>query len=200
MMSRRVRAVGAMTIVAVLAGCASSGTYVWADEYTATEAPGGYVVAPGDVLTIQVWDNDKISTHAVVRRDGNISVPLLNDVDVGGKAPAAIAREIEQRLKDANLITSPRVTVTVEQSSVAEVSVLGAVTKAGTYPIDRGDGVAEALAKAGGLTEFAHKDDIYLVRRRPTLVRIRFTFASATGESGKAVLFPLQPGDVITVE
>ena len=184
-----------------LAACASvQGSYVWADDYAAPAQSTRYVLGVGDALSVQVWNNDKISTKARVRSDGRISVPLLNDVDVAGKTPDEAARDIEQKLRVSNLVTLPRVTVVVEEIKPVSVSVLGKVNRAGTYPLDAGSGVAEALASAGGLTPFAHQDRIFVLRRTPTPLRIRFTFASLTDQSQRAALFRLRTGDVIVAE
>jgi polysaccharide biosynthesis/export protein len=82
----------------------------------------------------------------------------------------------------------------------SDVYVLGAVKTAGKYPLPPGSGVAEALALAGGLTEFAHKDRIFVLRHTPKPVLIRFTFDAITGQTGPAAAFRLQPGDVVKVE
>lgn len=201
--ARRVVAALLASLAAFAAtACASSGgQWVWADQYAA-QAPGSgeYVVGVGDLLAVQVWDNEKISTKARVRSDGRISVPLLNDVAVSGRAPTQISREIEQRLRDSNLVLNPRVSVLVEEVRPVTVSVLGAVTRAGSYELTSGDGVAEALASAGGLTEFAHKDRIFVMRRAPEPQRIRFTFGALTGRSGRAAMFRLRSGDVVVAE
>jgi polysaccharide export outer membrane protein len=80
------------------------------------------------------------------------------------------------------------------------VAILGAVARPGTYTLDRSNGVADALASAGGLTEFAHKDRIFVLRRTPTPARIRFTLAALTDSIGPAALFRLRSGDVVVAE
>jgi polysaccharide export outer membrane protein len=146
-------------------------------------------VQAGDLINVQVWDNDKLSSRGRVRSDGRISVPLLNDVAVAGKTPEEIAKEVEQRLASGNLVLRPRVTVLVEEAQPVTVSVLGKVARAGTLQLASGAGVAEALAGAGGLTEFAHEDRIFVLRRTPDPIRVRFTFGSLTDLSRRAVGF-----------
>lgn len=192
--------------------CASSaGRYVWADRYVAPAAEAEYVVAPGDLLSVRVWDNEKLSTKARVRADGRISVPLLDDVLVAGRRPAAVARDLERRLREAQLVLAPRVDVALDEASPVTVSVLGKVARAGAYTLPVGSGAAEALASAGGLTEFAHQDRIFVLRRAPSVgtsgtagaaepVRIRFTFRALTGQSSRAALFRLRSGDVLVAE
>jgi polysaccharide export outer membrane protein len=200
--SRRARLAGALLFLSLGgAGCASgAGRYVWADEYAPAAASDDYVVAPGDLLTVQVWDNEKLSAKARVRADGRISMPLLNDVPVGGRSPVQIARDLEERLRAAKLVLAPRVNVVLDETTPTTVSVLGKVARVGAYPLPQGSGVAEALASAGGLTEFAHADRIYVLRRAPEPVRIRFTFGAVTGRSTRAALFRLRAGDVVVVD
>jgi polysaccharide export outer membrane protein len=192
----------ASLVLLSVAGCASSGSsepFVWADQYPADRADQ-YTIGVGDQIAVAVFNNDRMSTTTVVRSDGKISVPLLSDVDAAGKAPAVLAADIEKKLKDAQLVLEPHVTVTVGQVARINVAILGAVGRAGNYQLDPNAGLAEAIATAGGLTDFAHKDRIFVVRRTPTPVRIRFTFQSITSSTGKAALFRLRAGDVVVAE
>jgi polysaccharide biosynthesis/export protein len=183
------------------AACAPQGRYVWVDNYTPSRGtPEGYVASIGDLLNVQVFDNDKLSSRARVRTDGSISLPLLSDVPVLGKTPARIAREVEILLKEQNLILNPHVNVVVDEVKPVNVSVLGAVGHAGRFSLEPGAGLAEALASAGGLNDFAHKDRIFVLRNAPERVRIRFTFDALTSQVGRAPLFRLQDGDVIVVD
>ncbi len=189
-------------LVAALVGCGgTAGPFVWVDEYApARTAPTSFAIASGDLLDIQVWGSDKLSTKARVRPDGRIAVPLVGDLVVVDRTPTEVARDLEKALRDQNILIAPRVTVSVEETRPMSVAVLGAVTRAGTFELARGAGVAEAIASAGGLTEFAHRDRIFVIRRTPTPVRIRFTFDALTGQSGSAPVFRLQTGDVVVAE
>ncbi|MCC7053613.1 MAG: polysaccharide biosynthesis/export family protein [Gemmatimonadaceae bacterium] len=201
---RRCRRATLGAAAALLAACAppSGAPFVWANDYVARDpsaADAQYVVGVGDLLAVQVFDNDKISGRGRVRSDGKLSLPLVSDVLVAGKTPAQVAADVQKALKDGNFVLNPRVNVVVEDVLPVKVTVLGAVSRAGNYAVEPGSGVAEALAGAGGLTEFAHKDRIFVLRKVPTAVRIRFTFASLT-EMGPASRFRLQQGDIVVVE
>jgi polysaccharide export outer membrane protein len=124
-------------------------------------------------------------------------MPFLGDVDVHAKAPAVVAKEIEAGLK--NFINAPNVTVTVEEFQPTSISVLGEVGHPGTIVIDRDAGVLQALASAGGLTENANRDGIYILRESPVPRRIRFTYESLT-RTPPTGAFRLRSGDVIVVE
>jgi polysaccharide biosynthesis/export protein len=193
-----------ITAAAALVACAtpSGGPFVWAADYVARDpnaADAQYIVGVGDLLVVQVFDNDKISGRGRVRSDGKLALPLVNDIMVAGKTPLQVAADVQAALKDGNFVLNPRVNVVVEDVLPVKITVLGAVSKAGNYSVDQGSGVAEALAGAGGLTEFAHKDRIFVLRKVPTPVRIRFTFASLT-DMGPASRFRLQQGDIVVVE
>ena len=194
--------VASVWLVAVGCSSATQGPFVWVDALPPTEtaAPlGQYVIGPGDALNIQVWDQDKMSAHARVRSDGQISLPFLNDVPAAGKTPVTLARDLESRLK--NLIVTPQVTVAVEEPMPLRISVLGEVLEPGLHNIDPGAGVAQALAAAGGLKEFAHKDRIFVLREGSTPPqRIRMTYQALTGVQGRAASLRLRAGDVVVVE
>jgi polysaccharide export outer membrane protein len=80
------------------------------------------------------------------------------------------------------------------------ISVLGEVLKPGPAALSRDVGVADAVAAAGGLTPFAHKSRIFVVRPRPQPTRIHFTYAALTQGVGPAAAFRLRAGDVVIVE
>jgi len=180
------------------AACGSAGPFVWANQLRADEVGSAdYVIAAGDVVSVRVFGQDAMSTHAKVRSDGKISMPFLGDVLVLGKPPAVVAREMEGGLK--NFINSPNVTVTVDEFQATTVTVLGEVGKPGTVAIERNAGVLQALANAGGLTENASREDIYVLRETPVPRRIRFTYEILT-KNPPTSTFRLRPGDVVVVE
>lgn len=188
-------------LLTLVAGCGHVAPFVWVDALK--PSPGvetsEYLIGPGDLLSIQVWEQEKMLTKGRVREDGKISFPLLHDVAVAGKTPDAVASHLEAALKPYML--APKVNVVVEERKPLTVSVLGQVIRPGQYVMDRGAGVAQVLAAAGGLSPFAHKDRIFVLRevgqRRD---RIRFTFQSLTGAPGAAARFRIQAADVVVVE
>jgi polysaccharide export outer membrane protein len=162
-------------------------------------APSDYVIGIGDLLSIQVWDQAQISGKMKVRTDGRISVPFVSDVVALGKTPSKLAADLEAGLK--SVVINPKVTVVVEEERPLTISVLGEVGKPGLQAYTRETGVAQAIAAAGGLNNFAHKNRIYVVRATPTPpVRIHFTYDQLTRDVGAASQFKLRPGDVIVVE
>lgn len=185
-----------------LAACRSSGEYVKVDDYRSPPevSDQDYVIRPGDILQVRVMGQDAVSTRAKVRPDGKISVALIADVPAAGTTPPILAGQIQERL--ARFIVNPAVTVSLEEPRAMMVSVLGEVAKVGSYPLEQGTGLLEALAAAGGPTQYAATDRIILIRREPsgTRVRILFDYDALTQLRGAAATFRLQNGDVIVVQ
>jgi polysaccharide export outer membrane protein len=181
--------------------CAQVGPFVWVDQYVPpADDPAGddYRIAPGDVLSVLVYRQEGMSTRERVRPDGKVSLPLVRDMQAAGLSPSMLAEQIQTRLK--NYINVPVVTVAVEEMHPLVVPVLGEVGHPGQHTLEKGAGVLEALAAAGGFTEFAHRDRIFVLRRRPVLVRIRFTFDDLSRGQGRAITFRLESGDAVVVE
>jgi polysaccharide export outer membrane protein len=195
----RLRVLAATLLFVV--GCAGAGNYVWVHDLpptTGDPGSGAYLIGPGDLLNVRVYGQEDMSGRARVRRDGRIAVPFVGEVQTQGKTPAAVAKEIEERLK--TYVNAPRVTVAVEEFQPVTVAVLGEVTHPGTVTIDASGGVMQALANAGGLTEFADRDRIFVLRRMPLSRRIRFTYDALVRNDPKAATFSLMAGDVVVVE
>lgn len=182
------------------ASTTSNAPFIWADAWT--EPPpveGEYTIGIGDALSVQVWEQEKMSASVRVRSDGKISLPFLNDVPAASMTPERLARDLEERLKP--FIVAPRVLVAVEEARPLSVSVLGQVGTPGLHPLAPGAGVAQALAAAGGLKDFAKKDRIFVVRPEgETPLRLRMTWDDITAGLGAAGRFRLRTGDVVVVE
>ena len=189
-----------LLLLACAAGCANLGKYVWIDDYTeaAQPATNGYVIAPGDSISVRVYNQDAMSARERVRPDGKVSLPFLNDVDAAGYTPSVLAQQLQTRLKA--FVNLPVVTVTLEESRQVSVSILGEVAKPGLYPLEPGAGVLQAIAVGAGLTDFAHKDRIFVIREKPQPVRIRFRYESLAHADGQARHFRLQNGDAVVIE
>jgi polysaccharide export outer membrane protein len=194
-----------MTLTAVVAlgsaSCKGPGEYVWVDSYSDHDADrdDGYLIAPGDLIQVKVFNQDQLTTRAKVRADGKVSLPLVNDVRAAGRTPVALASDLQERLKE--FVKAPLVTVSVEESRPAVVYVAGEVARPASYPIESCSGVLQALVNAGGLTVNARSDRIFVLRQaHPAPHRIRFTYDDLTRLSGRASMFQLRPGDVVVVE
>lgn len=197
------RPMGCVLAVMSLAasGCASvSGNFVWVDAYSTRPeaAKEALVIKPGDVIDVRVLNQDQVSGKARVRSDGKVALPFLNEVQAAGLAPGALAQDLQTRFK--SFFTTPVVTVAVEEAKAQPISVMGQVERPGQYALDNASSVLQALALAGGLTEFAKKDRIFVLRAGPPQERIRFRYEALVQPRGPAASFRLQGGDVVVVD
>lgn len=177
----------------LLAGLAAAG------ERSAEPAPAGeYRIGPEDVLDIAVWNNTAISRTVPVRPDGRISLPLLNDVQASGLTPAELRSVLLQKLVD--YVPSPEVSVIVREVHSFKVSVIGEVKTAGRYELKSRATVLDALALAGGFTEFASRARVVILRLDgATLRRIPFNYNKALSQDSRDEIVLLRPGDIVVV-
>ncbi len=166
------------------------------------EPPVGneYTIGVGDTLNVQVFDQTNLSGTVRVRTDGKITLTLVGELVAAGKTPVGLQGEIEASLKAVVLV--PRVTVVLVESSPLTIPVFGQVASPGDKALPRGPagvGVAQALAAAGGLGTFGHKDRIYVVRPGEPK-RIRFNYDDLLRAVGRGPSFRLRLGDSIVVE
>ena len=130
-----------------------------ADEGTIT-----YKIGVGDILRIHTWKEPDLSLDAaMVRSDGKITFPLLDDIQAQGISTMVLKAEIEKKL--AEYVESPNVTVTLENPISQKFYILGEVMRTGEYPIIKKLTVMQAFALSGGFTEWASKNKIILIRR-----------------------------------
>lgn len=191
-------AVQVLLVIGVLAG----GTQARAasTEYSVNAAMNEYRIHPGDVLNITVWKDDDLSRTVTVRPDGYISLPLVDEIDVDGMTPAELQQKLTDELKAYIDVSSRKVSVIVEQVNSFRVSVIGEVNAPGRYSILGRTSVLDMLAEAGGLTEFASRSDIAVLRRTSDgTIRIPFNYRSAISGRGDQEVFFVMPGDVILI-
>jgi polysaccharide export outer membrane protein len=157
-----------------------------------------YVIGREDVLTILVWRQETLSRDVVVRPDGKISLPLVGDIQASGLTPERLRLLLVERF--GLYVTNPEVTVIVRAISSRRVFITGAVAKAGAYPLSDSMTVMQLIATAGGLTDFARKDAIAIVRRVDGKnVSISFDYAAfASGQQLEQNIL-LLPGDTVVV-
>jgi polysaccharide export outer membrane protein len=181
------------------AGCSHNAPYTWVQQMPRDQTPANVTtINTGDLVDVRVFGQPDVSSKGIVRPDGTLTLPLLGQVPLAGQRPEDAAQRLEELL--TKFVIKPEVTVVIEQSRV-NVAVLGEVKAAGVVELDSPATVLEALAKAGGMTDFADEDGIYLLRKfGPKTVRVRFTYFQLTGAEPAAVNFYLKQGDVVVVE
>jgi polysaccharide export outer membrane protein len=121
-----------------------------------------------DVVSINVWEQKELNTEQTIRPDGTITMPLIGDLKAGGETPSSLQQQIKKRLGEfIKLSTGTEVTVAVKAWRSYKFRIAGEVQKEGVYTSDTYVTVADALAMAGGVTRFAKRDDIVLIRTDP---------------------------------
>ncbi len=187
-------------LAAVFSACAGPGNYVWFTSLPpdALAPTNDFIIDSGDVINIRILGHEDMNTHARVRADGRLAIPIIGEIDVRGKRPSVLRTEIEARLKD--YVVMPSVTLNIDEARPITVSMLGEVLRPGVYPVEANAHLAQAMALAGGVTEFATRDRVFVVRSFPQPTRIRFTYQAILRDQDRAGSFPLRAGDVIVVE
>jgi polysaccharide export outer membrane protein len=157
-----------------------------------------YLIWAGDLLEIVVWKNDDLSGEFRVRPDGKFSMPLIGDVVAQGKTTGEINNQIQTKLE--LFIESPFVSTIIRETASNLVYVLGEVTTPGAYPIQGSMTVLQALALAGGFTEFAIRDRMVLVRGSgETQQNFALSYRKILAEPGGEFNMVLERGDTLVV-
>lgn len=158
----------------------------------------GYVIGPGDVLSINVWRETEISQKLVVRPDGMITLPLVGDVTATGQTPEELALLVSKKLE--TILTNPQVQVIVAEVHSKFFVVVGNVTKPGQYPLTRPTSVIEAVSQAGGFRDFAKTSKMYVLHmQNGKRVRIPFNYNKAVSGKNSAQDVDISSGDAIVV-
>ena len=204
---QKIRVLRAATIATLFAfvpaGCANFDPFApppstppAADEDDASRA---YRIGVPDLLELTVWQHEDVSGPLLVRSDGKVSVPLLGDVRAEGRTPKELADVIRQGLRD--YIAKPRVDVAVTEMNSQVVSVIGGgIEREGQVELQRSTRVIEAIAAMGGLTPFAKKRRIRVLRNTPDgQVEYRFDYTAFVDGKAPDSNLVLEAGDTIIV-
>ncbi|NOQ83578.1 MAG: polysaccharide export protein [Myxococcales bacterium] len=155
-------------------------------------------LGPGDVFSVRVYGEDAMTGSHQVAPDGTINFPLLGAIEVSGLEPTEVAERIQTELRDRDLLRNPHVSVYVEAYSSKRVSVVGAVANPGTFPLEPGMTVVQAISMAGGFSSLANRDGTVLTRHvADEIIRYRVPVARVT--KGQAEDIEVAAGDIIFV-
>ncbi len=124
-----------------------------------------YRINPGDELEISVWGDERLQKSVLVLPDGTFGFPLVGQVSAAGRLPAEVQQVIAAGLQPQYRGPVPQVAVTVRKATGYQFSVIGKVRSPGTFTPGRYVNALEALAIAGGPTEFASTGDIRVIRK-----------------------------------
>jgi polysaccharide biosynthesis/export protein len=131
------------------------------DTLLPSNAGPGYIIGANDVLLVSVWKEPELTNTVPVRPDGNISLPLLNDVPAAGLTPTQLSADITAKLK--KFVADPRVTVVVKEVNSQRIYVVGEVQHNGALQLLPDMTVLQALSEVG-FTQFANTKGIYVLR------------------------------------
>jgi polysaccharide export outer membrane protein len=156
-------------VIIGLASCAAKELRV--QEFRLTEGtpdPGKppvefYVIGAGDVLNINIWKEPSLSGAVKVRPDGFVTLPLVNEIQVVGMTTTQLRKALEAKYKEFTV--DPFVTVRLEAIASSEVFLVGQVSHPGAFPLNGNETLLQILTRAGGLTVFADRSNIRVVRR-----------------------------------
>lgn len=174
-------------------------------QQAAQSVPGpAYRINPGDELDILVWGDERLQRSVRVLPDGTFAFPLVGQVVAAGRLPAELERVISTGLQPQYRGPVPQVTVSVKNPAGFQFSVVGKVRAPGTYTPGRYVNALEALAIAGGPTEFAQLGNVRIIRKsgqRLLTIRVRVNDAlrGETSQLSAAELPPVESGDTLVV-
>ena len=157
-----------------------------------------YVIGAEDVLVVVFWRDKDMSTEVVVRPDGKITLPLLNDIPAAGLTPEQLREKVVAAA--ARYIEDPAATVVVKQINSRKVFITGQVGKPGSYNLSGPMTVLQLIAMAGGLGEFARRKEIVIIRTEAgRQVSLPFDYEAVSKRSKLQQNILLKPGDAIVV-
>lgn len=193
-------------IIASMGAMASAGANTASLNAEASTAcylsgPGSpaYRIGVGDLLHVSVWNDKSLERTVTVRPDGMISFPLLNDLQAAGLTPMKLQEKMDSDL--ASYVKDPQVSVVVQAVNSFTVSVLGEVRKPGRYEMQGGRAtVLDALALAGGLTPYARRSGVHVIRNAEGKAReLPFHYGRAISTRPQGANLCVVPGDIIIV-
>ncbi len=158
--------------------------------------PAAYRIGVDDQIQISVWREHDLSLSVVVRPDGMITLPLLNDISVVGMTPKELSDSLTEKLKP--FVNEPQVTVSVQAIHSRKVYLIGNASRPGVFDLNDNKTAMELIAEAGGLSQFAKTNSIYILRTvNGSDTRIPFHYKDAVNGKSPDVL--LMPGDKVVV-
>lgn len=199
------RPVGTMILaiagVLAVAGCRPQHPYVQCkDVPDADVSVGDTPLRAGDQVVVTVPRMEELQSRApyTVTADGSVILPLVGALKVAELTLEAAERKLNARLN--GIVVNPDANISVVNQRFPYVSVVGEVRSPGRFPMEHEEGLLAAIALAGGLTEFADVKSVYLVRKYPTRVRVRFNYYDLAGGVECPSNIVLRDGDVLVIE
>ena len=157
-----------------------------------------YLIGPEDVLFIQVWKEEQLSQTVMVRTDGKISLPLIDEIQAAGLTPLRLKEVLTQKFKQ--FVETPIITVMVREAKSFKVYIGGQVVRPGVYTLVEEITLLQLIPLAGGFTEWANQRKILLVRKEGGQEkRITINYKKIISGEDLSNNLILKPGDTIIV-
>ena len=157
-------------------------------------------LAPGFLLSMEVYDTPELSSDLRVDAGGNVTIPMIGKVHVQGETVPEVAAAIQKLLFDGKILNNPQVTINIVQYAAENVTVIGEVHNPGRVQLIAPHTLAEVIAEAGGETEYAGSS-VEILRPDPvtahtSTVTVHYSRNNADSSVGQ---FMVMPGDTLTV-
>jgi polysaccharide biosynthesis/export protein len=201
MINRFSRLMAVLGAALAVTACGTTGPAPVLPQGALPSAETDYIIAPGAVLNVFVWQHPDLSTTVPVRPDGKISTPLIEDMMAAGKTPTQLARDMEEVL--SRYIRQPTVNIIMQTAAPSfqqQVRVVGQAANPQALPYSDGMMLLDVMIQVGGLGEFAAGNRAKLVRRTaegPVEITVRLDDLLNAGDMRQNVV--IQPGDVIII-
>jgi polysaccharide export outer membrane protein len=194
------RSIAAAWLAICCAGCGGAPVQTGGAQ-PADEVRTEYLIGPGDMLQVFVFNHPELSVTVPVRPDGYVSTPLVEDIAAVGKTPTALARDVESML--AEYVRSPTVNIIVtafQGEYQQQVRVVGQAANPQALSYRNGMTLLDVMIAVGGLTEFASGNRAKLIRQTTTgPVELSVKLRDLLNDGDIDANMPVQPGDVIVV-
>lgn len=192
-----VRLTAAVSVLFVLAGCATSHPPAPA---SAASPNYSYLIGPGDLLNIVVWRNPELSMSVPVRPDGKVTTPLVEDLEAMGKDPSTLARDIEKAL--GKFMRDPVVTVVVSNfvgPYSEQIRVVGEAAKPQVLAYRQKMTLLDVMIAVGGITDFANGNGAVLLRSSEGNKQYGVRLKDLIKRGDVSANVEMKPGDVLII-
>ena len=157
-----------------------------------------YVIGPNDLLSIVFWRDKDMSADVVVRPDGKISLPLLNEIQAAGLTPEQLRAQLVEAA--GKILEQPNATVVVKEIHSRNAFITGKVAKPGSYTLSADVNVMQMIALAGGLLEYADDKNIVVIRTEGGRQQYhQFNYKDVVNHKRPEQNIVLRPGDTVIV-
>jgi polysaccharide biosynthesis/export protein len=181
-----------------LAQASNRASAVTAARVPAVVPPADYVIGPADQLSIVFWRDKDVSADVVVRPDGKISLPLLNEIQAAGFTPEQLRAHLVEAA--TQYLEQPNATVVVKEIHSRNAYITGKVTRSGTYALTVDITVMQLIALAGGLLEYADDKNIVIIRNEGGRQQyLQFNYREVINRKNSQQNVVLRPGDTVVV-